>query len=440
MESAIKGLLKAHVQEMIGEIQTSTEEKINKFKGALIKETQTLYKNKAKKLQAKITAAVRTFTGTARSHARIHMRAPTRRRQRPCARSYTSAHKVCAHTNKHTQTHKHTERKTKKESALLRLAAAFQLISKDTQKDIAAAIQLPGDLNVTPKSNGSARPRKKNHKKKHKSIVGKGEIQIGSESDDSSSSEGSSSDESASGDEFEVVPEKYQTFNTDDMSDFTEKVYKTPLSEAPAAVKEAMGYLTQAVEKGALKCATYNFEDIAKEVKIYMQVHKKILHTDFLKRTFQEVSDGKYAYTQFAYFPLRLVFTKKARKADRRIFFLISKPESENDASDKEEEEPEEEEEEPEEEDSEDEGVSNNTAPSTPNNRKTNNGLETPPQNICEVCGKVHDGSFGSGRFCCKTCSASFSRKGSTKRKAGRAQLTSRKKNKPTAAPTGGPE
>lgn len=23
---------------------------------------------------------------------------------------------------------------------------------------------------------------------------------------------------------------------------------------------------------------------------------------------------------------------------------------------------------------------------------------------ICETCGKEHDGSFGSGRFCCRTC------------------------------------
>lgn len=25
--------------------------------------------------------------------------------------------------------------------------------------------------------------------------------------------------------------------------------------------------------------------------------------------------------------------------------------------------------------------------------------------NICEQCGKEHDGSFGSGRFCCRSCS-----------------------------------
>lgn len=27
---------------------------------------------------------------------------------------------------------------------------------------------------------------------------------------------------------------------------------------------------------------------------------------------------------------------------------------------------------------------------------------------ICENCGKEHDGSFGSGRFCCKSCSISY--------------------------------
>ena len=27
---------------------------------------------------------------------------------------------------------------------------------------------------------------------------------------------------------------------------------------------------------------------------------------------------------------------------------------------------------------------------------------------ICEYCGKEHDGSFGSGRFCCKSCSISY--------------------------------
>lgn len=26
---------------------------------------------------------------------------------------------------------------------------------------------------------------------------------------------------------------------------------------------------------------------------------------------------------------------------------------------------------------------------------------------ICEKCGKEHDGSFGSGRFCCLACSQS---------------------------------
>lgn len=27
---------------------------------------------------------------------------------------------------------------------------------------------------------------------------------------------------------------------------------------------------------------------------------------------------------------------------------------------------------------------------------------------ICENCGKEHDGSYGSGRFCNKSCKASF--------------------------------
>lgn len=27
----------------------------------------------------------------------------------------------------------------------------------------------------------------------------------------------------------------------------------------------------------------------------------------------------------------------------------------------------------------------------------------------CEACGKEHDGSYGSGRFCCKSCYKSFS-------------------------------
>ena len=30
---------------------------------------------------------------------------------------------------------------------------------------------------------------------------------------------------------------------------------------------------------------------------------------------------------------------------------------------------------------------------------------------ICENCGKEHDGSFGSGRFCCKSCAASYTNK-----------------------------
>lgn len=32
---------------------------------------------------------------------------------------------------------------------------------------------------------------------------------------------------------------------------------------------------------------------------------------------------------------------------------------------------------------------------------------------ICENCGKEHDGSYGSGRFCCKECARSFSSKNS---------------------------
>ena len=30
---------------------------------------------------------------------------------------------------------------------------------------------------------------------------------------------------------------------------------------------------------------------------------------------------------------------------------------------------------------------------------------------ICENCGKEHDGTFGSGRFCCKSCAISYSNK-----------------------------
>lgn len=30
---------------------------------------------------------------------------------------------------------------------------------------------------------------------------------------------------------------------------------------------------------------------------------------------------------------------------------------------------------------------------------------------ICENCGKEHDGSYGSGRFCCKSCAISFGNK-----------------------------
>ena len=30
---------------------------------------------------------------------------------------------------------------------------------------------------------------------------------------------------------------------------------------------------------------------------------------------------------------------------------------------------------------------------------------------ICENCGKEHDGTYGSGRFCCSKCARSFSTK-----------------------------
>lgn len=30
---------------------------------------------------------------------------------------------------------------------------------------------------------------------------------------------------------------------------------------------------------------------------------------------------------------------------------------------------------------------------------------------ICENCGKEHDGSYGSGRFCCSSCRVSFTNK-----------------------------
>ena len=36
---------------------------------------------------------------------------------------------------------------------------------------------------------------------------------------------------------------------------------------------------------------------------------------------------------------------------------------------------------------------------------------------ICERCGKEHDGSFGSGRFCCRSCANSRSHSDETKRK-----------------------
>ncbi len=34
---------------------------------------------------------------------------------------------------------------------------------------------------------------------------------------------------------------------------------------------------------------------------------------------------------------------------------------------------------------------------------------------ICETCLKVHDGTYGSGRFCCKKCASSFSTKNKRK-------------------------
>ena len=30
---------------------------------------------------------------------------------------------------------------------------------------------------------------------------------------------------------------------------------------------------------------------------------------------------------------------------------------------------------------------------------------------ICENCGKEHDSTYGSGRFCCKKCAKAFSTK-----------------------------
>ena len=35
---------------------------------------------------------------------------------------------------------------------------------------------------------------------------------------------------------------------------------------------------------------------------------------------------------------------------------------------------------------------------------------------ICENCGKEHDGSYGSGRFCSHSCQASFTNKNRGKR------------------------
>ena len=33
----------------------------------------------------------------------------------------------------------------------------------------------------------------------------------------------------------------------------------------------------------------------------------------------------------------------------------------------------------------------------------------------CEACGKEHNGSYGSGRFCCQSCARSFSTKNNRK-------------------------
>ena len=35
---------------------------------------------------------------------------------------------------------------------------------------------------------------------------------------------------------------------------------------------------------------------------------------------------------------------------------------------------------------------------------------DTRPQDECEWCDGLHDGSFGSGRFCNKSCAAKYSR------------------------------
>ena len=44
----------------------------------------------------------------------------------------------------------------------------------------------------------------------------------------------------------------------------------------------------------------------------------------------------------------------------------------------------------------------------------------------CEVCGKEHDGSYGSGRFCCKACHRSFAAKHVLNRSKGFGQYSTR--------------
>lgn len=48
----------------------------------------------------------------------------------------------------------------------------------------------------------------------------------------------------------------------------------------------------------------------------------------------------------------------------------------------------------------------------------------------CEACNKEHDGSYGSGRFCCQACSRSFATK--SKRKEINQKISEALKGKPT--------
>ena len=43
--------------------------------------------------------------------------------------------------------------------------------------------------------------------------------------------------------------------------------------------------------------------------------------------------------------------------------------------------------------------------------------MENITKNICENCGKEHDGSYGSGRFCSEKCARSFPSKNDKKPK-----------------------